>query len=91
MAAMNPCPCGYLGDSSGRCRCTAEQIARYRGRISGPLLDRIDMHVEVPRLDVSRLTGPAPVGTETTAIVRAAGAGCRAFASKTAPASRTAP
>ncbi|TCT20173.1 YifB family Mg chelatase-like AAA ATPase [Thiobaca trueperi] len=71
IAAMNPCPCGYLGDSSGRCRCTIEQIGRYRGRISGPLLDRIDMHVEVPRLDVSQLGGPLPMGTETTASVRA--------------------
>ncbi len=49
IAAMNPCPCGYLGDSSGLCRCTAEQVERYRRRISGPLLDRIDLHVEVPR------------------------------------------
>lgn len=49
IAAMNPCPCGYLGDGSTRCRCTAEQVQRYRNRISGPLLDRIDMHVEVPR------------------------------------------
>ncbi|MCW9088579.1 MAG: YifB family Mg chelatase-like AAA ATPase [Gammaproteobacteria bacterium] len=50
VAAMNPCPCGYLGHPSGRCRCTEEQIARYRSRLSGPLLDRIDMHVEVPPL-----------------------------------------
>lgn len=49
IAAMNPCPCGYLGDGSERCRCSMEQIKRYRNRISGPLLDRIDMHVEVPR------------------------------------------
>ena len=62
VAAMNPCPCGYLGDESGRCHCTAEQVARYRGRISGPLLDRIDMHVEVPRLDLARLAGPTPGG-----------------------------
>jgi magnesium chelatase family protein len=78
VAAMNPCPCGYLGDSSGRCHCTIDQIARYRGRISGPLLDRIDMHVEVPRLDVSRLGGPAPAGAETTALVRARVAAARA-------------
>ncbi len=70
VAAMNPCPCGYLGDSGGRCRCTANQIARYRGRISGPLLDRIDMHVEVPRLDVGRLGGPVPSEAEGTAEVR---------------------
>ncbi|MDE2346684.1 MAG: YifB family Mg chelatase-like AAA ATPase [Gammaproteobacteria bacterium] len=49
IAAMNPCPCGYLGDASGRCRCTLEQVRRYWARISGPLLDRIDLHVEVPR------------------------------------------
>ena len=49
VAAMNPCPCGHLGDAVRACRCTAEQIARYRARISGPLLDRIDLHVEVPR------------------------------------------
>ncbi len=48
IAAMNPCPCGYLGHSNGRCHCTSEQVQRYRARVSGPLLDRIDMHVEVP-------------------------------------------
>ena len=50
VAAMNPCPCGTLGDPAGTCRCTPEQVARYRARISGPLLDRIDLHVEVPRI-----------------------------------------
>ena len=50
IAAMNPCPCGYLGDDGGRCRCTVEQIQRYRARLSGPLLDRIDLHVEVPKV-----------------------------------------
>ncbi|MBB6340532.1 magnesium chelatase family protein [Pseudomonas fluvialis] len=49
VAAMNPCPCGYLGDPSGRCRCTPEQIQRYRGKLSGPLLDRIDLHLCVAR------------------------------------------
>ena len=49
IAAMNPCPCGYQGDPSGRCTCTPDQIRRYRDRISGPLLDRIDLQVEVPR------------------------------------------
>ena len=47
VAAMNPCPCGYLGDVSGNCRCAPPEIARYRARISGPLLDRIDLRVEV--------------------------------------------
>jgi len=56
VAAMNPCPCGYLGHASGRCRCTPEQVARYRGRLSGPLLDRIDLHIEVPALPESDLT-----------------------------------
>ncbi|HEY0721867.1 MAG TPA: YifB family Mg chelatase-like AAA ATPase [Gammaproteobacteria bacterium] len=50
IAAMNPCPCGYLGHPNGRCHCTSEQVARYRARISGPLLDRIDLHIEVPSL-----------------------------------------
>ena len=49
VAAMNPCPCGYAGDRSGRCMCTSDQVQRYRGKISGPLLDRIDLHVEVAR------------------------------------------
>ena len=46
--ATRPCPCGYLGHFSGRCRCTPDQVARYRARVSGPLLDRIDIHIEVP-------------------------------------------
>jgi magnesium chelatase family protein len=50
IAAMNPCPCGYLGDSQGKCKCTSERVQRYRNRISGPLLDRLDLHVEVPRI-----------------------------------------
>jgi len=58
IGAMNPCHCGWLGDPSGRCRCTSEQIQRYRNRISGPLLDRIDMHVEVPRLAIEAMNGP---------------------------------
>lgn len=49
VAAMNPCPCGFLGDEAHHCRCTPDQVRRYRARISGPLLDRIDLHVEVPR------------------------------------------
>ena len=55
VAAMNPCPCGYLGDISGRCHCTEEQIRRYRHRISGPLLDRIDLHIEVPNVPMDVL------------------------------------
>jgi len=50
IAAMNPCPCGYYGDSSGKCHCSEEKVARYRNKISGPMLDRIDIHIEVPRV-----------------------------------------
>jgi magnesium chelatase family protein len=70
VAAMNPCPCGWAGDSSGRCRCTPPQIDGYLARISGPLLDRIDLHVEVPRLPPSALRDEAPRG-EGSATVRA--------------------
>ncbi len=56
-AAMNPCPCGWLGDQAQPCRCTPSQIARYQRRLSGPLLDRIDLSVEVPRVDYDKLTG----------------------------------
>ncbi len=69
VAAMNPCPCGYAGDSSGRCHCTAEQVLRYRNRLSGPLIDRIDMHVELLALPVEHLLGDAPADTETSATV----------------------
>ncbi|MDO8598268.1 MAG: ATP-binding protein, partial [Sulfuricaulis sp.] len=48
IAAMNPCPCGYLGHYNGKCRCTPDQVSRYRGKISGPFLDRIDIQIEVP-------------------------------------------
>jgi len=50
VGAMNPCPCGYLGDGSDRCRCSETRLAQYRARLSGPLLDRFDLHVEVPRV-----------------------------------------
>ena len=70
VAAMNPCPCGYFGDVSGRCSCTPEAIRRYRARVSGPLLDRIDMQVEVPRIGLAELGG-ADTGAETSEIVRA--------------------
>lgn len=69
VAAMNPCPCGWAGDASGRCRCTPEAVLRYRARISGPLLDRIDLHVEVPRLPPQDLRPGAPPG-ESSAQVR---------------------
>jgi magnesium chelatase family protein len=55
VAAMNPCPCGYFGDLKRDCRCSPNQIQRYRQRISGPLLDRIDLHVEVPAVEYRQL------------------------------------
>ncbi|MBL4583286.1 MAG: YifB family Mg chelatase-like AAA ATPase [Pseudomonadales bacterium] len=60
VAAMNPCPCGYAGDASGRCHCSHQQIERYRDRISGPLLDRIDLHLNVPTLPKSALSTAEP-------------------------------
>ena len=69
VAAMNPCPCGYLGHYSGKCRCTPDQVARYRGRISGPLLDRIDIQLEVPALPTGDLQRQAD--GEPSAVVRA--------------------
>ncbi|MGN7727256.1 YifB family Mg chelatase-like AAA ATPase [Luteimonas sp. 22616] len=69
VAAMNPCPCGWAGDVSGRCRCSPDAIRRYRGRISGPLLDRIDLHVDVPRLPPAELRPDAPEG-ECSADIR---------------------
>lgn len=70
VAAMNPCPCGYAGDPRQRCQCTPDQIQRYRSRISGPLLDRIDMSVEVPRVPLSELGAPRGSHDEDSATVR---------------------
>lgn len=77
IAAMNPCPCGYLGDPRGRCRCTSEQVARYRARVSGPLLDRIDLHVDVPRLAATELGRLAPGESSATVAARVAQAHAR--------------
>ena len=71
VAAMNPCPCGYLGDISGKCRCNPDQVLRYRARISGPLLDRIDLHIHVPRVEQSALTSAAASAAESSAQIRA--------------------
>src|SRR5919108_1051824 len=69
-AAMNPCPCGFWNDPTRECRCTPLQIQRYVGRISGPLLDRIDIHIDVPAVRFKELTGEgAP--TESSAEMRA--------------------
>ncbi len=77
VAAMNPCPCGYAGDPRGRCHCTAEQIVRYRHRISGPLLDRIDIHIELTAVPAEHLLGDVPAGEENSAAVAARVAAAR--------------
>ena len=67
VAALNPCPCGYRGDPRRECHCTVPQIERYMSKISGPLLDRIDLHIEVPSVPFRELSGEAP-GTSSTAM-----------------------
>src|SRR5438067_12526379 len=75
-AAMNPCPCGFWNDPTRECRCTPLQIQRYVGRVSGPLLDRIDIHVDVPAVRFKELRGEAPAG-ESSAEIRARVVGAR--------------
>ena len=71
--AMKPCPCGHRGDPRHACRCPPPLVDRYRGRISGPLLDRIDLHVEVPAVTLSELRGrPSEKSSEVAARVLAA-------------------
>ncbi len=71
VAAMNPCPCGWLGHPSGRCHCTPDRTARYRARVSGPLLDRIDLTVEVQAVSADDLTARRRADAETSATVLA--------------------
>jgi magnesium chelatase family protein len=68
VAAMNPCPCGYYGDPKRECRCSPGQVERYRQKISGPLLDRIDLHVEAPSVEYKELSDNVPA--ESSAIIR---------------------
>ena len=78
VAAMNPCPCGHLGDGSARCQCSSEQVRRYRGRVSGALLDRIDIQIEVPPLAVHDMQQSRRRPCEDSARVRARVAAARA-------------
>ena len=80
IAALNPCPCGYRTDPRRSCNCTPPQIERYMSRISGPLLDRIDIHIEVPAVPFNELTG-GPPGT-SSAEIRVQVEGARAIQSK---------
>ena len=77
VAAMNPCPCGWLGHGSGRCRCSPDQIARYRGKLSGPLLDRIDLVIEVPALREDELLAAADGDASSTVRARVVAARSR--------------
>lgn len=70
VAAQNPCPCGYLGDKSNKCKCTYSQILRYQKRVSGPLLDRIDIHLEIQPVRTDKLTDSKPVKTITSKEIR---------------------
>ncbi|MEW5788852.1 MAG: YifB family Mg chelatase-like AAA ATPase [Pseudomonadota bacterium] len=80
VAAMNPCACGFLGHPAQRCRCTPDQVARYRSKLSGPLLDRIDLHVEVPALPEADLTSARPGEASATVRQRVASARDRQLA-----------
>jgi magnesium chelatase family protein len=71
VAAMNPCPCGTLGDPAGRCRCTPESVRRYRARVSGPLLDRLDLQIELPRLEAGEFDAPPDEGAGSAAAAAA--------------------
>ncbi len=70
VSAQNPCPCGFLGDKTHACNCTASQILRYQKRVSGPMLDRIDIHLEVPAVKVEKLTAGDNIKRETSAQIR---------------------
>ncbi len=70
VATMNPCPCGYLGDPSHECKCTEQQIQNYQKKLSGPLFDRIDMNIEVEKVDNSDLRGTLSVGTQEHTVVK---------------------
>ena len=85
VAAMNPCPCGHLGSQVRACRCTPDQIARYQGKLSGPLLDRIDLHIEVGPLGAEELMGTAPGEGTASIAARSQHARTRAMARQGCP------
>jgi magnesium chelatase family protein len=78
VASMNPCPCGFLGNPKKECRCSPSQVQRYRSKISGPLLDRVDLHVEVPAVSYGEISGAAPAA-EASSSVRARVLAAREF------------
>jgi len=85
IAAMNPCPCGYLGSTVRPCRCTPDQVARYQGKLSGPLLDRIDLHIEVVSLGAEALLTAAPGEASASIAARSLAARSRAMARQGCP------
>ena len=91
IAAMNPCPCGFLGHGNGKCRCTPDQIARYRGKLSGPFLDRLDLLIEVPALPAEALTEKSDGERSATVRGRVEAALARQMARQDKPNSRLSP
>ena len=85
IAAMNPCPCGYFGSAQQVCRCTPDQVARYQGRLSGPLIDRIDLHIEVPAVVTSELMQSPPGEASASIQARCIAARNRAMARQGKP------
>ncbi|PKO35525.1 MAG: ATP-dependent protease [Betaproteobacteria bacterium HGW-Betaproteobacteria-7] len=90
IAAMNPCPCGHHGAPTGKCRCTPDLIARYRGKLSGPFLDRLDMLIEVPGLPAEALLGKAEGETSASVRIRVSAARARQQARQNKPNARLA-
>ena len=91
IAAMNPCPCGFLGHGNGKCRCTPDQIARYRGKLSGPFLDRLDLLIEVPALPAEALTEKSDSECSVTVRSRVEAALARQMARQDKPNARLSP
>ncbi len=85
IGAMNPCPCGYLGSTQKACRCTPDQVARYQGKLSGPLVDRIDLHVEVPAVMAGDLLQAPPGESSASIQARCTAARARAVARQGKP------
>lgn len=85
IGAMNPCPCGYLGSAQKACRCTPDQVSRYQGKLSGPLVDRIDLHVEVPAVVASELMQSPPGESSASVQARCTAARARAVARQGKP------
>ena len=91
VAAMNPCPCGWLGHAAGKCRCTPDQVARYRGKLSGPLLDRVDLMLEVPAVDETELAARGDGESSATVRTRVSAARARQLARQGKPNARLTP